>query len=418
MDAVVLSIGDELVSGLTVNTNASWLGAQLTALGIAPRAHVTVGDQQGPIARALRKAAERCELVIVSGGLGPTDDDLTRQALAEALGEDLVEDAKARAGLEAFFACRGRKMSGSNMVQALRPASATCIENTCGTAPGLMAMLGTARVYVTPGVPREMKEMFTRSILPELQGCVGESCTLLGKLNTFGMGESMVGERIKDLMTRGANPAVGTTVHDGVVSVRIYATGARAWAADELARLRGVVNTRLGALVYGEDDDGLEAAVGQLLAARKLTLATAESCTGGLLAQLITDVPGSSRYFLRGWVTYADAAKVEELGVAPEAIARDGAVSEQVARAMATGARERAHADIGVGITGVAGPQGGTPEKPVGTVWLALATDAEVTAVRLMLPGVRAQVRQRAAQMALARLRWWLMGVDAAGVTR
>lgn len=418
MNAIILSIGDELVSGLTINTNAAWLAQQLAEVGILVSAHVTVADQAEPIVAAIHQATAEAQLVLISGGLGPTEDDLTRQCLAAALGEEMVEDAGALAQLAEFFRARQRPMAPSNRIQALRPKSARCLANRCGTAPGLAAVLGQARVYVMPGVPREMKEMFATHVLPELAG--GGQVTRVSKLNSFGMGESALGEKIQDLMRReglnvcGAAVRVGTTVHEGIVSVRIYATGAPGAVAEATAQVQRAARERLGALIFGSDEQTLEEAVGQLLLERAATVATAESCTGGLLAQLLTNVSGSSGYFLRGWVTYANQAKVEELGVPVELLEAHGAVSEPVVQAMAEGARRIAGTTYALAITGVAGPTGGTPEKPVGTVWLGLAGPAGTRTRKINFPGARSAVRLRAAQMAQALLRWEMLGVEGA----
>ena len=410
MNASILSIGDELASGLTTNTNSAWLAQQLTALGINTTFHITVADQMTPIIEAIHASLEKSDLLLITGGLGPTEDDLTRQGLAAALNEELVEDPDAVLLIEEWFKTRSRPMSASNRLQALRPLSASVIENTCGTAPGLRTTKGRTEIFVMPGVPREMQEMFNRLVLPKLQEQTGTTVTRLTKINTFGVGESILGEKIHDLMTRGANPSVGTTVHDGIVSVRIYATGTPEFAAAETERIRGVVRERLGPLVYGEGETPLESAVADLLKDRRLTVATAESCTGGELARLFTNVPGSSIYFLRGWVTYANDAKEDELGVGPTLLQQHGAVSEEVARAMADGARRRAATDFGLSTTGVAGPDGGSTEKPVGTVWISLAHAAGTFAQRFIFPGDRAAVRSRASQMALAMLRWHILG--------
>jgi nicotinamide-nucleotide amidase len=413
MNACILSIGDELTSGLTTNTNCSWLSSQLAALGIATTAQVTVGDNLERIARSIRELAGYGGILLISGGLGPTADDLTRDALAQALNDPLVQDEQALADLKAWFQARGRPMSPSNAVQALRPSKATCLKNPNGTAPGLRVKAGECLIFVVPGVPREMTQMFTASVLPELHSMTGDRVMLNAKLNTFGMGESVLGERIKDLMVRGANPSVGTTVHDGIVSVRIYSSGNRAEAAALLEATKSQVRERLQQLVFGQDDDSLEESAAKLLQERRQTIATAESCTGGLLAKLLTDIPGSSIYFLRGWVTYSNQSKTEELGVPTEVVARHGAVSREVALAMATGARHAGQTDWGVGITGIAGPGGGSAEKPVGLVWIALAEAGWTDARSFIFPGEREQIRLRAAQMALALLRWRILGVDA-----
>jgi nicotinamide-nucleotide amidase len=430
MRANLLSIGDELASGLTIDTNSAWIAQHLTALGIPVAAHLTIGDSLTPIVSAIKLAIETLQqddepgTLIITGGLGPTEDDLTRQALAAALNQELVEEPDAVLQLENWFKSRGRTMSPSNRIQALRPSSAECIENTAGTAPGLFAKTDDIQIVAMPGVPREMKEMFTRSILPTLQKAAGKNVTLVTKLNTFGLGESLIGERIKDLMTRGANPAVGTTANDGIVSVRIYATGQKEIAETATAQLKKTLNDRLHPFIYGENTETLQAAVAKLLLQNKYTLTTAESCTGGLLSKFLTDIPGSSAYFPRGWITYSNLAKHEDLNVSQELLETHGAVSEQVAKAMADGAKKFAQTDYALAITGVAGPDGGTESKPVGTVWIALAAPdpghplnhpgpPATTAKKFIFPGDRQSIRLRAAQMALALLRWKLLNLEA-----
>ncbi|HUO10606.1 MAG TPA: competence/damage-inducible protein A [Phycisphaerae bacterium] len=418
MAALVLSIGDELTSGLTANTNASWLSQQLATVGIATAAHVTVPDQLLPIVTAIREGLERgVELILITGGLGPTEDDLTRQALADALGEELVEDPEAVVQIERWFKARSRLMSPSNRLQALRPHSAVIIENLAGTAPGMRVVRNGTNIFVMPGVPAEMRGMFTESVLPALKEMAGERVTTVWKINTFGRGESVIGEAIKDLMVRGGGGAgggnllVGTTANEGIVSVRIYATATRAEAAAMTERVRQEVLSRLGAIVFGENEETIESAVARVLKEKKCTVASAESCTGGLLGKLLTDTAGSSAYFMRGWVTYMNASKSEELGVPAELIGEHGAVSEPVARAMAEGARKFSETDFALATTGIAGPDGGTAEKPVGTVWIAMAGPDGTEARRFIFPGDRKGIRLRASQMALSMLRWKLLGI-------
>jgi len=434
MNAIILSIGDELASGLTINTNAAWLSQQLAATGIRTLQHLTVPDDVPAITSAIRQAHEHLTLrlpadshrkaygiLLITGGLGPTEDDLTRQALADAMNQELIEDPDAFLQIERWFKKINRPMSPSNRLQALRPVDATILENTAGTAPGLKMEKDNILLFVTPGVPREMTEMFTRSILPAIQELQGEgepTVTQVAKINTFGMGESVLGEKIKDLMTRpapgeSANTLVGTTVHDGIVSVRIYSTGPRQATTAAIESLRQTLHQRLGPLIFSENDEPLESAVADLLKTSRYTIATAESCTGGLLATLLTNVPGSSAYFQRGWITYANAAKHEDLSIPEDLIQEHGAVSEPVARAMAEGAKKFAETDFALSTTGIAGPDGGTPEKPVGTVWIALASPDETLARKFTFPGNRTQIRLRAAQMSLALLRWKLLGVPA-----
>jgi nicotinamide-nucleotide amidase len=429
MKAILLSIGDELASGLTINTNSAWLASQLATLGVHALAHITVPDHLESIAAAIRQSCEQLELdasrthhtdlLLISGGLGPTEDDVTREGLADALQQQLVEDPDAMVQIERFFRTINRPMSPSNRRQALRPHEATIIENTSGTAPGLRARRGHTEIFVMPGVPREMREMFANAILPALRDLVEESSpgivTRVTKINTFGMGESALGEKIKDLMARRPETpppfaSVGTTVHDGIVSVRIYATGTPTQTETLTADIRNQLHARLGPLIFSQEDEALETTVGKILLDSRYTIATAESCTGGLVANLLTNLPGSSAYFLRGWVTYSNAAKHEDLGVPMETIDAHGAVSEPTARAMAAGAKQAANADFALATTGIAGPTGGTQEKPVGTVWIALASPTGIDARKFIFPGTRAQIRLRAAQMALTLLRWKLLG--------
>lgn len=412
MQAAIISVGDELVSGMTVNTNATWISAQLTAIGIKTAVHMTTSDYQPAIVKIIRHACALYPIVLISGGLGPTDDDLTRASLAEAMNEKLIMDDAALKDIQAFFASRNRPMPTVNNVQAQRPESATCITNTAGTAPGLRAALGKSLIWVMPGVPREMKTMFERDVLPDLKKLSGDTVTLTVKFNSYGLGESVLGDKIKDLMVRGANPAVGTTVHEGIVSVRVYATGTPEVASAMVESVRAKVFERLGNWMYGSNEQTLEQVITQLLIERKETVATAESCTGGLIAKLLTDTAGSSAAFHQGFVTYSNHAKSAELGIDPDLIQKHGAVSEPVAVAMAENACKLAKATYGIGITGIAGPDGGTPDKPVGTVWIAIATPSGTKAIRHNFFGQRQEVRLRAAQMALARLRWQILGIQ------
>ncbi len=413
MHAFIIGIGDELTLGQTVDTNSPWLSEQLTALGIPVLGHLIVPDDRAATAAAVRQAAATTELVLVTGGLGPTQDDLTRDALADAAGVPLEERTDALAAVATWFKQHQRTMSASNRVQALCPRGADWLDNDCGTAPGLRVRIGQATVYAFPGVPREMKAMFLRHLVPTLAAQSGR-VILTRTIRTFGEGESQIGERLGDLMRRGRNPVVGTTVSLGVVSVRVRSEAST--LAEAEAALQATVadiQARLGNLIYGADDDTLARAVGRLMKERDMTLVTAESCTGGGVAAQITDIPGSSDWFRGGWVVYTNALKTSALGVPVKLIEKDGAVSEPVARAMATGALERGGADCALALTGVAGPDGGTADKPVGTVWIALAVPGAggpaVTAQRVLFPGDRAAVRDRAGKTALNMLRQALL---------
>lgn len=409
MQTIIISVGDELTLGQVVDTNSAWLSARLVEWGILTRSHMTVPDDHAAIVRAVRQATELAELVVITGGLGPTQDDLTRQALAEVQGVPLVVHAPSLAKIEQFFKDRGRVMTESNRVQALVPAGADVLDNTQGTAPGLRLSIGRARVFALPGVPVEMKAMVEQHLAPIIGAQAGRTIVTC-KINTFGIGESMVGEALGDLMRRDSNPMIGTTVSAGIVSVRIRSDfPTRSQAQAELDRAVSVVKHKLGAAVFSEGEVSLAVVVGELLHARHLTVATAESCTAGLVAAMLTEVPGSSAWFLGGWVVYANRMKTAALGIPSELIAREGAVSEPVVQRMAAETLRRSSSDYALALAGVAGPEGGSPEKPVGTIWIGLgkntAGQAHVATERFLLFGDRTMVRERAAKTALNMLR-------------
>ncbi len=412
MQAVILSIGDELVLGQTVDTNSAYLSEQLVRRGIGALYHQTVADDLPAIKWAIEEAARRAQLVIITGGLGPTEDDLTRQALAAALGVGLVENPQSMQQITEWFARRGRPMNERNRIQALQPVGTRMLPNTRGTAPGIAARLGDARIYVMPGVPSEMKGMFEQSIVPELEASMaGRAAILATKINTFGWGESNIAEKLSDLMVRDRNPKVGTTVSGGLVSVRVRSEFPDPdEAARQLEATAQEVERRLSPTAFGRDDDSLQEALVRLLAERKLTVATAESCTGGMLGSMLADVPGVSAVYLGGWVTYANAMKTSQLGVSEALLAEHGAVSEPVARAMAAGALARSHADLAAAITGIAGPGGGTPEKPVGTVYIAVADRHQTRVMHYIFPDGRTLIRDHSARCAMAMLRLHLLG--------
>ncbi len=416
MRASIVSIGDELVLGQTVDTNSAYLANQLAELGIVPAFHLTVPDDQPAITHALEQACDQTDLVLITGGLGPTEDDLTRQALAACMHVELELDATSLAQIEAFFAQRNRPMAASNRIQAYRPRGARCLANACGTAPGLAATLGQARVFIMPGVPREMFAMWRDTIRPEVEHVLPTRDVILTtKINTFGLGESNIGQRLGPLMQRDRNPKVGTTVSGGIVSVRIRSEFPTAPQAQQaLDATAHAVRACLGPIVFGQDDQTMQADVIDRLRARGLSLVTAESCTGGLLGSMLTEVPGSSEVYRGGWITYANAMKTAQLAVPDLTLAQHGAVSAPTAALMARNAREQSGADVAVSITGIAGPDGGSDAKPVGTVWIGLsrleAGYDRTEAWHMMLPGFREMVRDRAAKSALQMLRLHLMG--------
>lgn len=410
MQAAIVSIGDELVLGQTVDTNSAWLSARLAERGIMTRLHGTIADEKQLITDELLRAAAHADLVIVSGGLGPTEDDLTRFALADAMGVPLELDQPSVDQIAAFFARRERGMPDRNKVQAMCPVGARMLANRAGTAPGIFAELGGTPIYIVPGVPREMRALWDDHIAPALPPLDGRTI-LTTKLNTFGTGESDIAERLGQIAARDRNPLIGTTVAAGLVSVRIRsAFDTAAEAQQQLARAIDQVTHALGNLVFGRDDETLADAVGKLLIARGETLAVAESCTGGLVGEMVTDIPGSSDWFTGGWITYDNNMKVAQLGVDEAMLADHGAVSAPVAEAMAQGALQRSGATHAVSLTGIAGPDGGTDDKPVGTVYIGIASrDAAPSAKLYNFPGDRPTIRRRAALGALNTLRLRLL---------
>lgn len=410
--ACIISIGAELIAGQTVDTNAAWLAAQLATAGVRCTRHITVGDNLVDIVTALHSAASQADLVLATGGLGPTADDLTRQALAEASGYELTLDAPSAEQIRAFFARRGRRMPEQNLVQANKPAGAVMIENPSGTAPGIHLTIDNTPCFALPGVPHEMRAMFQQYVLPIVQAAAVGRIIRIRRLHCAGMGESDLGERIADLMQPGRNPEIGTAADLGSVTIRLTATADDTITADALlddAELE--IRRRLGPVVFGRDDQTLAAVVGKLLQARGLTLATAESCTGGLIGKLLTDTPGSSAYYVGGVIAYANEVKRDLLGVSERTLAESGAVSGPVAAAMAEGARKRLGASKAVSTTGIAGPGGGTSDKPVGLVWIGVATDEGVLVRRHLFgqDASREVVRILAAQTALNRVRLVLL---------
>ena len=408
----VVSTGTEILQGLYADTNARHLAEQLTLLGMEVVSTAAAPDDEAQVEAALRFAAAHADLVICTGGLGPTEDDVNRGAFARVFGVRLVHDEAAAERMRARFAARGRTMPDRNLVQALVPEGAVVFQNDWGTAPGFYLPVGDGRaaaLIALPGPPKEMIPMFARSALPILRGLAGAGGAFVRTrtIHTFGVPESDLNERVRELFR--SDPAVKFTILAKGYGVDFRVT-ARAAGEAEMNRLIAAhedeVRRRVGERdIYGADDDTMASATVGLLLKRGMTIATAESCTGGLVAKLLTDIAGSSATMLGGVVAYANAAKVALLGVREETLARHGAVSAEVAEEMAQGARRVTGADIGVSLTGVAGPGGGTPDKPVGLVYIGLATPQRSFATRTQFLGDRDQVRTLAALAALNLVR-------------
>lgn len=414
MNAEILCIGTELLIGQTVNTNASWIARELAALGISVLWVTTVGDNWDRLADALERASGRADLVITTGGLGPTADDITIEAVARLLGEPLAERAEVRDHIVRVFEMRRRPLPPSNFKMALFPPSAELIRNPAGTAFGLAARHGRAWIMAFPGVPMELKEMWAAWARPRLAEAGGG--TIRSHLLRYvGIGESMLADQVADLL-EGANPSVAPYAGDAEVHLRVTARAAseaeaEAMMAPLLARLRAIAP-----YYYGEDDLTLPAAVGAQLVAAGQTVALGESCTGGLLASRLTDVPGSSRYLRGGVVAYMTDVKTAVLGVDPALVEAHGVVSEAVAIALATRARALLSADWGVGVTGWAGAAPDLPADEVGRVWVGVAGPDGTSAEEGRFGGFpREVVKQRATQQALDQLRRRLGDVRSPG---
>jgi nicotinamide-nucleotide amidase len=401
MTAAILSIGTELTRGELVNTNASWLAERLTLLGFEVREIVTVDDHIERIAERLTALSSH-RVVIATGGLGPTTDDLTALAAARALGVGLVRHDPSIEAIRRRFAAFGREMSASNEKQADFPDGASILPNAVGTAPGFAITLGSARSFFLPGVPFEMRTLMEDHVEPAIRA-LAERTSHQIRLRTFGLGESQVGERLDGLEKAEPMVTIGYRAGFPEVEVKVLARATSQNEAESIAsRVAAKVRERLGDAVYGEGDDSYPAFVGHVLRDRGLTLSIAESCTGGMIGALVTSVPGSSEYLRLDAVTYSNASKHDLLGVDLELMRAYGAVSGEVASAMAEGALRRGDSDIAVAVTGIAGPGGGTDEKPIGTVWFGLAQRDHVTASRtLKLGGDRERIRTLASYLAL-----------------
>jgi nicotinamide-nucleotide amidase len=413
--AEIVAIGSELVSGQALDTNSQWLSRELQTLGVPVAFHTTIGDQLDDHVSAFRIAADRAELVIVTGGLGPTQDDLTREALAATAGVSLREDPGSLEAIRAFFARRSRPMADRNQVQALFPEGAEPLPNRVGTAPGIWMELGPTTFACLPGIPSEMRVMFHEQVLPRLRprGWINR-IIIERKINLFGRGESDIEAEALDLTARGRVPEVGITAHDATISLRIRGEGANEEEAlRQTEATAALIRQRFGNLVLGEGAIDVPEAVVAQLERTGATLATAESCTGGLIAHFITAIAGVSPFYLGGVVSYSNDAKTELLGVPHELIESHGAVSPEVAAAMAQGTRARLGAYVGISATGVAGPTGGSAEKPVGLVYLGLATWASVETRRLELGPEQPRdiIQRRSAKMALNWVRLALLSL-------
>jgi nicotinamide-nucleotide amidase len=406
-NAEIVSVGTELLLGELVDTNTAWLSSRLADLGVSLYRHVTVGDNKERLVTAFKEAAFRADFVLATGGLGPTSDDITNESLGLATGRAMVEYPEAKRHIHEMFASMGREPTSSNYKQALFPEGSELIPNPVGTAMGALLESDGTLFATLPGVPMEMERMFDETLEPLIRERT-KGTIVSRTLHFSGIGESALAEKVQDFLDA-SDPTVAPLAAEGKVRLRITARAAtRRETEEKIEPVAEEIFSRLEKYYFGEDDETLASAVGRLLTERCETLALAESCTGGLLAKLLTDRAGSSAYFMEGLVTYSNNAKERLLGVPHELLAKHGAVSEPVARAMAEGIRENAGTDYGLSVTGVAGPDGGTDEKPVGLVFVGLSDDEGTDVKRLDLSAFgqsREVIRERSANRAFDFLR-------------
>ena len=413
MTAAILSIGTELTRGELINTNAAWLGEELTKLGFEVAEHATVDDDLDRIVMLIRRFSEQHRVVIATGGLGPTSDDLTTEAAAKAGGVALRRDQSVVEGIREKFKAFGRVMPESNAKQGDFPEGADVLPNAMGTAPGFAMTLDRARMFFVPGVPREMEHIFRESILPAIAP-LAERRTHQVHIRTFGMTESGVSQAVRHLEQEHEGLTLGYRAHFPEIEVKVHVRAETAREATECAEaIASEVRRILGDAVFGGKEDSFAEVVGAALRDKGKTLAVAESCTGGQVGEMLTRIPGASDYLLLDAVVYANSAKEAVLGVSTDLLRAHGAVSSEAAAAMAEGALRVAGADIAVSITGIAGPGGGSEDKPVGTVWFGLARKGQPTVTKhRKLPWGRDRVQTLSAYVALELVRRAVLGRD------
>ncbi|BCS95316.1 CinA-like protein [Desulfoluna limicola] len=388
MRAMVITTGEEILKGEVVDTHASWISEKLCEVGVEVVGHLSVGDNLASLKEAFLRVAGRCEVAVVTGGLGPTEDDLTARAVAESAGVALVEDPAATASVAAYFEGRHLAVPASNLKQARLPKGSSCIPNPVGTAPAFSLELAGTRFWFLPGVPREMRYLMTESVLPAMVALQPNGARLVKTaITTFGLPESLVGERLSGLESIFQGIHVGYRASLPVIEVKIWAFDREGGSLEKIQQAASAeALKRLGEYVVSGHGLSMAEAVAERLCETNKTVAVAESCTGGLIGSLLTDVSGSSDWFLLSAVTYANSAKENVLGVSGETLAAHGAVSAETVKEMAEGVKRTSGADIGIATSGIAGPTGGTDEKPVGTVWIGIATDAGTEALHFVSP--------------------------------
>lgn len=411
MKAEIISVGTELLLGDILNTNAQYLSKKLAELGIFLYRQMVVGDNMERIVQAFDEAFKRSDLVITTGGLGPTQDDLTKEAAAKFFSKKLVLHEPTLQAIKDYFKGREEYLTDGNIKQAYIPEGAIVLDNFYGTAPGCIIEDFGRRLIILPGPPKEMEPMFEMAVMPYLQKL--QNCVLYSEvLRIFGMGECLVVEKIKEIIENQDNPTIAPYANEGEVLLRITARADNKKQAESMiAPVVEKIREELGEYIYGVGEERLESVVVSLLKERGLTIATAESCTGGLVASRVVNVPGASKVFMEGIIAYSNEAKVRRLGVKEETLSRFGAVSEETAIEMAAGVAKSAGTSIGLSTTGIAGPTGGTPEKPVGLVYLGLYINGKTMVKKLQLGGDRNKIRNRSAMFALDFVRRALLSM-------
>ena len=406
LSAEIIAVGSELLTPTKTDTNSLWLTEKLNEIGVEVRLKTVVGDDRARLEETIRDALRRSDIVISTGGLGPTEDDITREVSAKAIGRELVYHAELVEDLRERFRRWGREMPETNKRQAYVIENAKILPNPNGSAVGMAIEIGGKLLVVLPGPPRELKPMFESHVLPMLAKSAGEIVVRRRILRVAGMGESAVDEAIAPIYKSYKTVETSILFNRSEIEVHLAAKAETQTEAEIiLEELAAKIVEQLGNAVFAQNGELMEEIVGKLLTENDKTLAVAESCTGGLIGERLTDMSGASRYFVEGAVVYSNEAKTRTLGVPPEIIERFGAVSAECAEALAGGMREKAETDFAISVTGIAGPGGGSEEKPVGTVFIGYADEAQTKSIKIILPGDRYLIRWRASSAALDYLR-------------
>ncbi len=406
LSAEIIAIGSELLTPTKTDTNSLWLTEKLNEIGVEVKLKTIVGDDEARLEETIRDAVKRSDIVVTTGGLGPTEDDITRKVSAKALGRELVYREDISAEIAQRFRSFGREMPETNKRQAFIMEGAEVLPNSNGSAVGMSLKLKEKFFIVLPGPPRELKPMFENFVLPKLRETAGEIYVKRKILRVSGMGESAVDELIAPIYKEYKNVGTSILFNRSEIELHLTAQTASIDEADRiLEELAQKIEEKLGVAVFAMNGETMEEVVGKHLSDNKKTLSVAESCTGGLIAERLTEVSGSSAYFIEGAVVYSNEAKIRALGVPREIIEKHGAVSAETAEAMATGMREKARTDYAISVTGIAGPGGGTEEKPIGLVYIGYADEHETKSIKINLPGDRYLIRWRTSQAALDLLR-------------